>query len=239
MKPFVRRYFPNEDPVGRRVKGGGNWQEPAAIVGVVADVRQHRLDADLEPRFYRCYFQGGDRWMSLGVRAAGDPLTLAGMIRSLALSVDPSQPVEDVQTLEQRVSGSLAPQRTNSILAGVFDPLAVGPAAVGIYGLISYVVTQRTHEIGVRMALGAARSDVVWQVLTEGLRLVLIGIGLGVAGAFTLTRILTSALYGVKATDPLTFAAVSLLLLMVALMACGLPARRAAQVDPMVALSYE
>jgi putative ABC transport system permease protein len=153
--------------------------------------------------------------------------------------VDANQPVYELRSMRERIRASLGPQRLSLTLLAVFAGIALVPACVGLYGVISYGVTERTHEIGIRMALGAQKGDVLTMVLTQGLKLTLIGVALGIAGDLGLTRFLSSLLYGVKPTDPLTFTAVSLILTAVALLACYIPARRATKVDPMVALRYE
>src|SRR6266403_205581 len=173
------------------------------------------------------------------VRASGDPLTIASSIRAAMREVDPDLPVSRLRSLEQVRNISVAPQRFNLSLFGLFAALALVLAAVGIYGVMAYSVAQRTREIGIRMALGAQRRDVVKLVLGQGLRHAALGVFLGLAGAFALTRLMASLLYGVRPTDPITFAGVTLILAGVALLACYLPARKAMRVDPMVALRYE
>jgi putative ABC transport system permease protein len=177
--------------------------------------------------------------MNLVVRTASNPLGVAAGVRDQVLALDKEMVLGDVQTMEQRLAGTLAGRRTNTLILGIFASLALVLAAVGIYGVMSYLVGFRTHEIGVRMALGAGRSDVLKLVAGQGLGLTLIGVGVGLAGAFGLTRFLASMLYGVRPTDLATFAAVSLGLMAVALLACCIPARRATKVDPIVALRYE
>jgi putative ABC transport system permease protein len=177
--------------------------------------------------------------MSLIVRTTGDPANLSGALRREVLSLDKEQPVSNIRTLEQFVATSLAQQQFAMTLLGVFAAVALLLAAIGIYGVLSYAVTQRTHEIGIRMELGAGRGDVLKLVVGQGLRLTLSGLGAGLVAALALTRVLATLLFGVSATDPLTFTLISLLLLVVALLACWIPAYRAAQVDPLVALRYE
>jgi putative ABC transport system permease protein len=185
------------------------------------------------------YFPGTMNDMTLVVRAAQNPTNLASDIRDIIHSVDPNQPVGTVRTMQSVVSDSIAPRRLAMLISVLFAALAMVVAMLGVYGVVSYSVTQRTHEIGIRMALGAEKHDVLWMVLSQGLKLAVIGVAIGLAGALALTRLLSSMLYGVRPTDPLTFIAVSLILIAVALVACYIPARRAAKVDPMVALRYE
>jgi putative ABC transport system permease protein len=239
---LARRYWPDEEPVGKRLRIGTPemglpW---FTVVGVVGDTRPYGLEASAPAELYISCLQLGS-WvdMSLVVRTASNPLGVAAGVRDQVLALDKEMVLGDVQTMEQRLAGTLAGRRTNMLILGIFASLALVLAAVGIYGVMSYLVGFRTHEIGVRMALGAGRSDVLKLVAGQGLGLTLIGVGVGLAGAFGLTRFLASMLYGVHPTDLATFAAVSLGLMAVALLACCIPARRATKVDPMVALRYE
>jgi len=177
--------------------------------------------------------------MFLVLRTSGDPTRLAPAVRQQIWSIDKDQPVEDVRPMEKRIAGYAAERRFYTLLLGVFAALAVALAGVGTYGVISYSVSQRHHELGIRMALGAQRADILNLVVGQGFKLTLIGVAVGVAGALALRRFLSGLLYGVKPTDPLTFIAVSLILTAVALLASYIPARRATKVDPMVALRYE
>jgi putative ABC transport system permease protein len=235
---FARRYFPNEICLGRRVSSWVHKKDWLTIVGIVGDTR-HRVEKEPGPQIYVPYLQDGQPYMTLLVHTAGNPRLWEGAVRSEIASVDKDQPPHDLMTLEDLRASSLTPRRVNMLLVGAFAALGLILASVGIYGVVSYSVSQRTHEIGVRMALGAERGDVLKIVVGQGLRSVLIGTGIGVAASIGLTRFLQTMLFGVKPTDPVTFAAVSLLLLAVAWLACYIPARRASKVDPMVALRYE
>jgi putative ABC transport system permease protein len=241
---FARRFYPNEDPVGKRIKRGGpNSARPwKTIVGVVRQVRNQRLDATSLPQAYFPVLQEADEMfnLSFAVRASGsDPSALAPSVRAAVLAVDRNQPIFDVKPLRQIVSDSIALKRLALMLLVVFAVVAVLLAASGIYGVMAYAVTQRTREIGIRMALGAQTGDVLRLVLRQGLTLAGAGVALGWAAALGLTRLMEKLLYGVSATDPLTFAGVAALLVVIALLACYLPARRAARVDPLIALRCE
>ena len=236
---LARRLWPNEDPLGKRINVIG--PPLVTVVGVVGDIRTGSLQYETPHQLYMPYAQ--IPWwdgMGLVVRTTADPLSLTASVRQQVLSVDPNLPIFNTYTLEQLLSLSVTPQRFYTVLLNLFAGLALVLAAVGIYGVMSYSVTQRTHEIGIRMALGAQKRDVLKLVVKQGLVLALLGVAIGVAAAFGLTRLMSKLLYGlVSATDPATFIIISLLLTGVALLACYLPARRAAKVDPMVALRYE
>jgi putative ABC transport system permease protein len=242
---FAREYFPNASPVGARVRwvrmeGAPQW---ITIVGVAGDVKHFGLDQPEGSAIYTPYAQSQQvwkRWMYLAVRGdAVDPSALVGAVKARVWSVDSQIPLTKVLTMEEVAAVSVASRRFQTALLGVFALVALLLAAVGIYGLISYTVGRRTHEIGVRMALGARRRDIFGLVVRQGLMLAAIGLVAGLAGAFALTRLLAGIVYGVSPTDPATYAALSLFLLLVALLACLVPARRATKVDPMVALRYE
>jgi putative ABC transport system permease protein len=209
------------------------------IVGIVGDVKQYGLDQPTTMQTYEPYLQTPFSDMTLIVRTEGDPTTLSAGVRSEVFSIDKDQPVSRVRTLEQVLSESVAKQRFAMLLLGIFAVVALVLAAVGLYGVMSYAVTQRTHEIGIRMALGAQRRDVLKLVVGQGMILALVGVGLGLVASFALTRVMTTLLFGVSATDPLTFLAIPALLTAVALGASFVPARRAMKVDPMIALRYE
>jgi predicted permease len=246
---FAQKYFPNENPVGKRVNID-RFDRPAEIVGLVGHVKQWGLDSDdtesLRAQIYIPCMQMPDAFIALTpsggqvvVRSAGAVPDLYAAIRRANAEISGEQVLFRAQTLEQVISESLAPRRFSVILLGTFAGLALLLASIGIYGVISYVVGQRSNEIGVRMALGAKSQDILRLVLTDGGRLVLTGIGIGLAAAFGLTQLIKSFLYGVDAADPFTFAAVAVLLSLVALAACYVPARRATRVDPVIALRYE
>ncbi len=236
---MARRYWPNQNPLGRRITTDNKtWY---SIVGVAGDVRQMGLRADSEPEVYMSYLQDPFQWpyLSLLVRANSDPVKLFPSIEQAVWSVDKDQPLSNPITLDQARSHSIAQPRIAALLLGLFAAAALLLAAVGLYGVVSNWVAERTHEIGVRMALGARSFDVFVDVVGRGLLLALLGTALGLAGSLAVTRVLASFLFSVRSTDPLTFAAVALLLMCVALVASYFPARRAAKVDPMVALRYE
>ena len=240
---MARQYFPNQDPIGARFRWArGNPPKWITIVGVVGDVKHFGFADAEEPAAYTAYEQQDQpwkRWMTLVVRSNTDQSALAAQVKSQLWRVDGQIPVTRVLSMNEVMSASLAGERFNMTLLGIFAGVALMLAAIGIYGVMSYSVTQRTHEIGVRMALGAARGNVVTLVLKQGFALTAIGVALGLAAAFGLTRVMSTLLFDVSATDPLTFFLISLLLGGVALAACFVPARRAAKVDPMIALRYE
>ena len=239
---MARRFWPNEDPLGKRLK----WGLPQAenpwltIVGVVGDVKDGRLNAETRPHTYEPYLQNRQmRSLRVVLRGARGPENLAAAMRAQVLALDRDLPVSDLQTMEQVIVDSVAPQRFNTILLGSFAAVALILASVGIYGVMAYLVTQRTQEIGIRMALGAQQRDVFRSVVGQGMGLVLIGLVMGLVAALALTRLLSSLLYGISAADPATFTVVSLLFIGVALLASVIPAYRASKVDPMVSLRYE
>ncbi len=242
-RTLARRFFPNENPVGKRIStgvGNGYKQPPMReIIGVVGDVKQEGLGADVAPAAYVAVAQSPFDVLTFVVRTGADPASVVAAARNEVAAVDKDLPIFDVKTLDQYVSESVAQPHFSSLLLGIFAGLALALAAVGLYGVIAYSVVQRTHEFGVRMALGAERQDVLRMVLGQGIVLTLAGVGIGVAGALALTRFLGSLLFGIRPNDPATFAAVLLVMTVVALLASYIPARRATRVDPMVALRYE
>jgi len=246
---FARTYFPNENPIGKRIHLALFNVEPE-IVGVVGHVKQWGPGADpksaIEAQFYYPFMQMPEKLMPLAadavavvLRTQGDPAAVMGPVRNAVATIDPNEVIYNVETLDEVISNSFAARRLSMILLGIFAGLALALACVGIYGVISYLVGERTHEIGVRMALGAKRSDVLRLVLGQGVKMALVGIAIGLACALGLTRLMSSQLFGVTAYDPPTFAGVALMLLIVALAAGYLPARRATRVDPLVALRRE
>jgi putative ABC transport system permease protein len=212
------------------------------IVGIVGDVRQMSLDLPPRQEMYFPYWQAEKNWMvprDLTIRTAGDPLALVGAMKRVVASIDRDQPISDIKTMDQVLDEEVANRRVQTVLMGSFAALALILACVGIYGVLAYMVTQRTQEIGVRVALGADTSDIFAAVARQGMGLTAIGIAVGVAASLALSRLLESLLYSVKPTDPITYAAAAVVFAIVALLACYIPARRASKVDPLVALRYE
>jgi putative ABC transport system permease protein len=236
---LARQVFPGEDPLGKQIVLDRTPPRPREIVGVVSDTRYVTPRREPVPQIYVSYLDDPYHHMSLAVRATGDPAALVNGIREELSAMDKEVPLANVKEMEEYVSESLSPQRFSALLLTAFAVAALLLAALGVYGVISNSVTRRTHELGIRIALGARRGDVLRLVVGQGMRLVLLGLGAGLAGAFALTRLMESLLYGVSAFDPAVFAGVSLLLAATALVACYLPARRATRVDPMTALRHE
>jgi putative ABC transport system permease protein len=245
---LAKRYWAGEDPIGKRIK----WGPPESkspwmtVVGVVGNVKHRPLDTPTQPHTYQPLSQLNDsavesiaRVLHLTVQCKGNPAGLADVLRRQVQALDPAVPLTTVRTMDEVLASSISPRRFTTLLMSTFAAVALLLASIGLYGLIAYSVRQRTHEFGIRMALGAEKREVLRMVIGQGFRLALIGLAIGLVGAFTLTRFLTSQLYGVTPTDPLTFITVSLILIAVALLACYIPAQRAAKVDPMVALRYE
>ena len=231
-------FWPNSDPIGKRVSpdGGRSW---ATIVGIVGDVRQYGLDQEPTDQFYAPFAQNPRRESTFLVRTSGDPGALGRRLQELVRAIDPQQPVANLRTLRELRGDSLAPSRLTTTLLAIFAALALTITATGLAGVIAYTVSQRTREIGIRMALGAEQRGVLAMILRQGLTLVVIGLVLGIGGALALSRLMDGLLFGVGTTDPLTFVAVALVLLAVAGTACLVPARRATTIDPLIALRAE
>ncbi|MBZ5725019.1 MAG: ABC transporter permease [Acidobacteriia bacterium] len=235
---FVRRYFPNEDCLGKRVKSWFTKNQWMSIAGVVGDVRED-LKKEPPPEIYLSYLQAGRSSMYLVARAAGDAKSLSAGIRAQMAAIDRDQPPDDVMTMEERRAEDLAPRRVDMLLLGSLAALGLVLGAIGIYGVVSYSASRRTHEIGIRVALGAGRADVLSLVLGQGLWLVLIGETVGLAGALALNRVVASMVFRITTTDPVTYAGVAAIWAAVGIVACYLPARRAMRVDPLAALRSE
>jgi len=241
---MARQYWPGENALGRRFNIGdpndGEWME---IVGIVADVRQMGIDEPVKAEMYFPYQQVTD-WpgfipRELAIRTSGETSGIVSSVRQIIREVDPDQPISNIATMAEVLGVEAGQRRMGMIMLVAFSGLALLLASLGIYGVLAYFVTQHTNEIGVRMALGANRTNILALVLKKGMGLTLLGVAIGIAASFALTRLMSSLLFGVKASDPLTFVAVPLLLAGVALLACLIPARRATRVDPMIALRYE
>jgi len=243
---MARRYFPDHEPVGTRIQTGeynpkGDWY---TIVGVVGNVKYEGLGEKDQPTMYVPYFDSGwcpwfVREMYVVVRSASAPEKVVSILQSAAWSLDNQLPLAHVRTMDQLLYESVASSRFRAVLFCIFAALALVLAMIGIYGVMAYAVSQRTHEIGVRVALGAQRRNLLRTILREGATLALLGVAIGFAAALALSRTLAGLLFGVRATDPVTFLTVSALLMGVAFAACYIPARRAMRVDPVVALRYE
>ncbi|MDQ3013130.1 MAG: FtsX-like permease family protein, partial [Acidobacteriota bacterium] len=242
---LARQHWPGENALGKRIKlGQARSTDPwTTIVGVVADVRQMGLDVPVKAEMYFPYRQITTRVFfrprDLVIRATGNPMDLVAAVRREIRAVEPDQPISNIATMADQLGEETQQRRMGMILLASFAALALLLATLGIYGVLSYFVAQHTPEIGVRMALGAQSRDVFGLVLKKGMSMTLLGVGIGMAATLALTRLMSSLLFGVSATDPLTFALIALLLTLVALLACYLPARRATKVDPMIALRYE
>jgi putative ABC transport system permease protein len=241
---FARRYWPNEDPVGKRIRlGGGHgdgYVPVLEVLGVVGRVKMDSLSQDSNRvQGYFPYAQMPAGGMTLVVKGSGDPTQLVASARQQVKAIDPDQPIYSPRSMGDIRAESVAPERLNLTLLSLFAGIALVLAIVGIYGVMSYSVTQRTHEIGIRMAIGASRADVFKMILGHGMKLTLVGIVVGLLGAFALTRLMATMLFGVEPTDATTFASIAVLLIAVALLACYLPGRRATRVEPTISLRYE
>jgi putative ABC transport system permease protein len=240
---LARHYWPLDEALGKHLKPGFSNDAWCTVVGVVGDTKQYSLGEPSSPAMYLPYAQAPATFLMQDIafilRAGADPLALASAARRAVQAVDPDLPVFDIATMDQLVYQSASAPRFNTALLGIFAALALVLAAVGIYGVMSYAVAQRTHEIGIRVALGAEASDILRQVVRQGMLPAVIGIATGIAGAWGVTRFLSSLLFGVRPTDPMTFMVIPVLLAAVGVLACLLPARRATKVDPVVALRYE
>jgi len=244
---FVRQYFPNEDPIGRRLFPGGRLPTPNAptprnvitIIGVVRDIKTGGLEAGAAPLLYRSVWQVSNLNLTLVVRASGDPAQLSEAIRREVRAVDPNEPVFGVRTMNEIVAIALAQRRFTMLLLALFAATALALSAIGIYGVMAYFVTQRTHEIGIRMALGASRGAVLGMVLGQGAKLATAGVVAGLLGAVAMTRAIAALLFDVSPRDPATLVALSLALSVIAMLACYVPARRATRVDPIRALRHD
>jgi putative ABC transport system permease protein len=236
---MARKYWPGEDPIGKRLLDPGNRTPPAEVIGVVGDIKHFGLDDQAEEYIYTSSIQTPGNAMFLVVRTATDPVSMTATLRKEVQALDKDLPVFDVKPMNERIIESAGPRRLVMFLLGVFALVALILASVGIYGVMAYAVTQRTHEIGIRVALGARRGDILKLVIRQGMWLVLLGVTLGLLVSFAVTRFMAGLLFGVTANDPLTLAGVALLLAGIAFIACLIPARKATKVDPMVALRYE
>ena len=241
---LARKHFPDGRVIGRRVAFSRNEPQWYEIVGIVGNIKHRGLDASDRPEMYVPYRQPlFSNWtvrpMQVVVRTAGDPLAAAATVRREIARLDPDQPISDVRTMDERIGRSLESRRFNMILLAAFAALALALAAIGIYGILAYAVTERTHEIGVRLALGAQPRDVLSMIVAQGMAMTAAGAAIGVVAALAVTRLMSSLLFGISAADPMTFAAIPLLLGVVAFVACYVPARRATRVDPLVALRTE
>ena len=239
---FARRHWPNEDPVGKRIKFGG--MDPKApvvtVLGVVGRVKMEDLSSDSKRvQGYFPFAQLPNGGMTVIIKGSSDPNQMVAAVRQQVKEIDPDQPIYNIRTMEEIRAESVAPERLNLTLLSLFAGIALVLAIVGIYGVMSYTVTQRTHEIGIRMAIGAQPRDVFRMVVGQGMMLALVGVAFGLVGAFVLTRLMTTMLFGVAPTDPATFGSIAVLLTAVALVACYIPGRRATKVDPVVSLRYE
>ena len=239
---LARKFFSGENPIGKHMKPGMSADKSDSmceIVGVVGDIRHRNLWQLPDPESYVPYEQNSIGAMDIVVRSEEDPMTLLPAMRAQVLALDAELPIYKAQRMEEYVAASVAQRRFTSLLCSIFAAAGLLLAVVGLFGVMSYSVAQRTHEIGVRVAVGAAKKDILQLILKEGMGITIVGVVVGLFGSLAVSTILKSQLYGVSSRDPLTFLGVILLLALVALAACYIPARRATRVDPMVALRYE
>jgi putative ABC transport system permease protein len=241
---FARQYFPNEDPLGKRIQPGISTYDDEdspmrEIVGVVGDIRNRTLNTEPKPAYYVPQTQVPFSGMTMVVKTTNEPRGLvSGMTKEVA-AMDADLPLFGVKTMREYLSSSVAGPRFNTTLLSIFAGVALVLTLVGLYGVMSYSVAQRTNEIGIRLALGAQTRDVLWMIVKQGSILIVLGLAIGLVGAFAATRLIASLLFGVTAKDPFTFVAAAVLLAVVALLACYIPAWRATKVDPLKALRYE
>ena len=236
---FANKFFPGQEPIGQRLNFGGGEKETQEIIGIVGDVTNDDIDEAIDPIAYSPYAQNPRNTMSVIVRGSQDPAQLTTAVRAEVRSLDPNLPVSNVKPVGQMIAERMSPKRLMTYILAVFALIALLLASIGIYGVMSYAVTQRTREIGVRMALGAQAMDVLRLIVKNGMTMAITGVAIGLAGAFGLSRLLANLLFKTTPTDPVTFAAVAASLILVALIACYVPARRATRVDPLVALRDE
>ena len=238
---IAQQYWPHDDPLGKRIrKGGLDSKSPwITIVGVVGRMRQDALDSESRIAFYLPQTQFATRGMNVVLRSNVAPAAVNSAIKKEIRELDPDLPIYNVRTMDDRVQESLARRRFSMVMLGLFAALALALATIGIYGVMAYIVNQGTREIGIRMALGATQRNILGLIVRQGMVLALTGVAIGLAGAFALTRLMRSLLFGVRSRDPLTFVAIAALLALIALLASYIPARRAARIDPMVSLRCE
>jgi putative ABC transport system permease protein len=242
-KAAAARFFPNQNPIGKRVRWARREDiQWITVVGVAGDIRHFGLDQPDEPALYTPYAQANvpwKRWMHIVARSAMDENMLTDAVRKKVRKLDPLLPITKIRMMRDLMSESFAARQFNMLLLGLFAVTALLMAIIGIYGVMSYTVAQRTHEIGLRMALGAGRLDVLRLIVGQGMQLILAGLGFGLAGAVVFSKLMSTLLVGVNATDPATYVVIAIVLCAVSLVACLIPARRATMVDPMIALKYE
>jgi putative ABC transport system permease protein len=236
---IAKKYFPGIDPVGKQLEVSWDGSGPDEIVGVVGDIREGALNKEPEPAIYWSHARESYSGMALIVRTSGDASRFVSAVQKEIRAIDPEQPIADVRTMKEVISRSIARPRFNTMLLSIFAGVALILASVGLYGVMNYSATQRTHEVGIRMALGATRADIMRLVVGNGMMLTVTGIVIGVLASWGLTRVMANLLFGVTATDLPTYVGVSAVLATVALIANYIPARRATRVDPVIALRYE